>query len=61
MALPLLLPMKLVIIYIEASYLVGIYGLEEKCGELYGGLPCIYMTMILWAHQHHSSLRGPGS
>jgi hypothetical protein len=41
MALPLLLPMKLVIIYREASYLVGVYNREGKCDELYGGVPCI--------------------
>jgi hypothetical protein len=35
--------MELAIIYIEASYLVGVYSLEGKCDELYGGLPCIYM------------------
>jgi hypothetical protein len=43
MALPLLLPMKLVIVYIEASCLVGLYSLEGEYGELRGGLPRIYI------------------
>jgi hypothetical protein len=43
MALPLLLPKKLVVTYIEASYHVGVCTLDGECGELYEGLPCMYI------------------
>jgi hypothetical protein len=51
MALLLLLPTKLVVVYIKASYLEG------ERGEPYEGLPCTYTALTLWAHSYHSHLR----
>jgi hypothetical protein len=57
MALLLLLPTKLVVVYIKASYFVGVYNLEGERGEPYEGLPCTYTALTLWAHSYHSHLR----